>query len=129
MKKNFILDTNVLLHDPRSIFGFGDNNVVVPIYVIEEIDQFKRDLSELGRNARQVTRYLDAFRVEGSLAEGVPLPGGGVIRVLFSKRELPVSMANGQLMDNRILAVAIDIKESEPDLPAVFITKDTSLRI
>ena len=54
MKKNFVLDTNVLLHDPRSLFGFGDNNIVVPIYVIEEIDNFKRDLSTLGRNARQV---------------------------------------------------------------------------
>ena len=129
MRKNFILDTNVLLHDPRSIFNFGDNNVVIPIYVIEEIDQFKRDLSELGRNARQVTRYLDSFRVEGSLAEGVPLPGGGTIRVLFSTRALPLSMANGQLMDNRILAVAIDLKEGEPEMPAVFITKDTSLRI
>ena len=73
MRKNFILDTNVLLHDPRSLFNFGDNNVVIPIYVIEEIDQFKRDLSSLGRNARQVARYLDEFRNQGNLREGVPL--------------------------------------------------------
>src|SRR5215471_6999721 len=129
MRKNFILDTNVLLHDPRSIYGFGDNNVVIPIYVIEEIDQFKRDLSELGRNARLVARYLDSFRAEGSLAEGVPLPDGGTIRVLFTTRELSHGMANGNLMDNRILSVAIDLKENEPGMQAVFITKDTNLRI
>src|SRR5690348_11178500 len=129
MRKNFILDTNVLLHDPRSIYSFEDNNVIIPIYVIEEIDKFKRDLSELGRNARLVSRYLDAFRAEGSLSEGVPLPSGGNIRVVFTTRVLPPSLADGQLMDNRILAVAIDIKERETDLQVVFITKDTSLRI
>jgi len=129
MRKNFILDTNVLLHDPRCIFGFEDNNVIVPIYAIEEIDQFKRDLSELGRNARLIARYLDAFRAEGSLAEGVPLPNGGTIRVLFTTRELSHGMANGNLMDNRILSVAIDLMENEPGMQAVFITKDTNLRI
>lgn len=129
MQKNFILDTNVLLHDPRSIFNFGDNNVIVPIYVIEEIDQFKRDLNELGRNARLVTRYLDAFRSEGSLAEGVPLPNGGSIRVSFTERELPKQLADRALMDNRILAVALDVKESEPDAVSAFITKDAALRI
>src|SRR3954447_14798160 len=89
MRKNFILDTNVLLHDPRSIYTFGDNNVIIPIYCIEEIDKFKRDLSELGRNARLVSRYLDAFRAEGSLGEGVPMPEGGLLRVSFTNRELP----------------------------------------
>jgi PhoH-like ATPase len=129
MPKNFILDTNVLLHDPRSIYGFKDNNVIIPIYVIEEIDQFKRDLSELGRNARLVTRYLDSFRTEGSLKEGVPLPHGGFLRVCFAEAELPPPLADGNLMDNRILAVAIDLMKKEPDTEAVFITKDTNLRI
>ncbi|RKH42435.1 PhoH family protein [Corallococcus sicarius] len=129
MRKNFILDTNVLLHDPRSIYGFKDNNVIIPIYVIEEIDQFKRDLSELGRNARLVARYLDSFRAEGSLKEGVPLPHGGMLRVSFTDRALPSSMADSNLMDNRILAVAIDLMENEPETQAVFITKDTNLRI
>jgi PhoH-like ATPase len=128
-KKNFILDTNVLLHDPRSIYSFGDNTVIVPIYVIEELDSFKKDLSELGRNARMVARYLDSFRAEGSLAEGVPMGNGGLIRVAFTERELPASLANGQLMDNRILATAIDIKIKEPKTLNFFITKDTNLRI
>ena len=56
MKKNYVLDTNILLHDPGAIFRFDDNNVIIPIYVIEEVDQFKRDGSERGRNARQVVR-------------------------------------------------------------------------
>ncbi|MCI0573792.1 MAG: PhoH family protein [Myxococcaceae bacterium] len=129
MRKNFILDTNVLLHDPQSIFGFEDNNVIVPIYVIEEIDQFKRDLSELGRNARMVSRYLDSFRSEGSLAEGVALPRGGMLRVAFTENRLPPGLADKELMDNRILQVAIELRQKEPETPAVFITKDTNLRI
>jgi PhoH-like ATPase len=128
-RKNFVLDTNVLLHDPRSIYGFDDNTVIIPIYVIEELDQFKKDMSELGRNARQVARYLDGHRSEGTLAEGVPLPSGGVLKVSFVERDLPKSMADGELMDNRILAVAIEARLREPATPCVFITKDTNLRI
>ena len=95
MKKNFLLDTNVLLHDPNALVSFEDNNVVIPIYVIEEIDNFKKDLSELGRNARQVSRMLDEFRgTEGaSLLDGVPLngmgAGGGTLRVAITARDLP----------------------------------------
>jgi PhoH-like ATPase len=133
LKKNFVLDTNVLLHDPRSIFGFGDNGVVIPIYVIEEIDQFKRDLSSLGRNARQVSRYLDEFRNQGNLREGVQIsPDKGEhakIRVLFTDRQLPRELADGHSTDNKILAVALDIQEREKSVPAVFVTKDTNLRI
>jgi PhoH-like ATPase len=128
-RKNFVLDTNVLLHDPRSIYSFGDNTVIIPIYVIEELDQFKKDMSELGRNARQIARYLDAHRVEGTLAEGVPLPNGGFLRVSFVERDLPKSMADGGLMDNRILAVAIETRQRDPQSQTVFITKDTNLRI
>ena len=76
MIKNFVLDTNVLLHDANAFSGFADNRVVIPIYVIEELDQFKKDLSELGRNARQVSRALDKLRKQGDLITGVKLPGG-----------------------------------------------------
>ncbi len=130
MKKNFVLDTNVLLHDPRSVFGFGDNNVIIPIYVIEEIDNFKRDLSSLGRNARQVARYLDEFRAQGKLRDGVSIgPDKGTLRVLFTERQLPKELADGHSVDNRILAVALDVRDRERDLPIVFVTKDTNLRI
>jgi len=130
LKKNFILDTNVLLHDPRSIFSFGDNNVVIPIYVIEEIDNFKRDGSSLGRNARQVSRYLDEFRGIGKLREGVSLgPEKGTIRVVIGEHKLPPEMGDGHSTDNHILATALDVKDREKTLPAVFVTKDTNLRI
>ncbi|HUU00288.1 MAG TPA: PhoH family protein [Myxococcota bacterium] len=129
MKKNFILDTNVLLHDPQAILAFGDNDVVIPIYVIEEIDRFKRDLSELGRNARVVGRYIDEYRMNGKLTQGVDLPGGGKLRVLFSSRELPKEIGLEQKMDNKILAVAFELKEKEADKPAIFVTKDVNLRI
>ena len=62
MKKNFVFATNVLLHDPDAIFKFEDNHVIIPIYVIEEIDTFKKDLSETGRNARTISRHLDELR-------------------------------------------------------------------
>jgi PhoH-like ATPase len=130
LKKNFILDTNVLLHDPRSIFSFGDNDVVVPIYVIEEIDNFKRDLSALGRNARQVSRYLDEFRVTGKLRDGVSLgPDRGRLRVVITERQLPKEVtSDGHSTDNKILATALDLRDRE-GIPAVFVTKDTNLRI
>jgi PhoH-like ATPase len=129
LKKNFILDTNVLLHDPRSIFGFGDNDVVIPIYVIEEIDNFKRDLSSLGRNARQVSRYLDDFRLLGNLRDGVSLgPEKGTVRVVITDRKLPPEMGDGHSTDNRILATALDLRDREK-VASVFVTKDTNLRI
>jgi PhoH-like ATPase len=130
LKKNFVLDTNVLLHDPRSIFGFADNDVVIPIYVIEEIDNFKRDLSTLGRNARQVSRYLDEFRVQGKLAEGVAIaPDKGKIRVLLQDRKLPHLAGDSHTTDDKILGVALDLLQKERATPTVFVTKDTNLRI
>ena len=130
MRKNYVLDTNVLLHDPRALFQFKDNNVIVPIYVVEEIDKFKRDLSELGRNARQVSRDLDSFREQsGSLTEGVELPNGGMLRVMFTQKTLPRELMNQHEADNRILALAHDVKEREPNLRCVFVTKDINLRI
>ncbi|MDY0062920.1 MAG: PhoH family protein [Myxococcota bacterium] len=129
MRKNFVLDTNVLLHDPRAIFAFADNNVIIPIFVIEEIDTFKKDLNELGRNARTVSRTLDDMREVGSLAQGVALPGGGTLRVAFSHRALPREFTNRQVQDNSILAVALDVLESDTKIPTVFISKDVNLRI
>src|SRR2546421_12894763 len=85
VKKNYILDTNVLLHDPNSLLSFEENQVLVPIEVIEEIDRFKRESTELGQNARTVSRMLDGLRGEGKLSEGVGLPNGGRLRILFQK--------------------------------------------
>ncbi|HET9554281.1 MAG TPA: PIN domain-containing protein, partial [Anaeromyxobacteraceae bacterium] len=130
MKKNFVLDTNVLLHDPRALYGFDDNDVVVPIHVIEEIDNFKRDLSSLGRNARQVSRSLDEFRLAGKLRDGVSIgPGKGTIRVLFADRKLPPELGDGHSIDDKILAVALDVAQRDKATPCVFVSKDTNLRI
>src|ERR1700733_609665 len=83
--KNYVLDTNVLLHDPNSLLSFDENNVLIPIEVIEEIDHFKRESTELGQNARTVSRTLDGLRAKGSLNEGVKLESGGCLRIIFHK--------------------------------------------
>lgn len=130
VKKTFVLDTNVLLHDPKAITAFDDNDVVVPIYVIEEIDTFKRDLSELGRNARQVSRQIDTYRERGSLATGVPIgERGGLLKVLFTERLLPREMGSQDDGDGKILAVALDVRDQHPGVTTIFVTKDTNLRI
>jgi PhoH-like ATPase len=131
MKKNYVLDTNVLLHDPRAIFRFEDNNVVIPIYAIEEVDQFKREGSERGRNARQIARLLDELREQGgSLAKGVTFPNGGALRVAVPQKlpELSSAIDKGA-MDQAILQTAIDVREQDRGRPTVFVTMDTNLRI
>ena len=131
MKKNFVFDTNVLLYDPNALLSFEENNVIIPIYVIEEVDNFKKDLSELGRNARQVSRILDDLRKGGLLTDGVPIPStnGGTLRVAFADEELPPKYALGSSADNRILATAVHVKKEDPDTPLEFISKDINLRI
>jgi PhoH-like ATPase len=131
MKKNYVLDTNILLHDPRAIFRFEDNNVIIPIYVIEEVDQFKREGSDRGRNARQIARLLDELREKGgSLAKGVTLESGGYLRVAVpaERPELP-SAIDKAAMDQAILQTAFDVREEDGGRPTVFVTMDTNLRI
>lgn len=130
MRKVFVLDTNVLLHDPRAMFSFEDHDVVIPIYVIEEIDNFKKDLSELGRNARQVARYLDDLRTEGKITTGVVINDGpGTLRVAITNRELPPEYQNSHTIDNRILATALQCQEEMKDRLTILVTKDVNLRI
>jgi len=129
MRKNFVLDTNVLLHDSSCLNAFADNIVNVPIFVIEELDSFKRDLSELGRNARHVAREIDRYRRIGSLETGVKLENGGTIRVPMTSRRLGGDFSISHAMDSAIMACALDLREREPDTPCVFVTKDTNLRI
>jgi len=131
MKKTFVLDTNVLLHDPRAIFSFQDNDVVIPIVVIEELDKFKKGIDEMGRNARQVSRILDSYRMKGKLSQGVQLEGGGNLRVELnhqSPQHLPNELIASKA-DNRILATALNLCKGQECLPVVLVTKDTNLRI
>ena len=129
MKKTFVLDTNVLLHDPECLFRFQENDVVVPIAVIEEIDRFKKELTEVGRSARHVSRHLDGLREKGRLTEGVPTPGGGLLRIHLgapAPRDFPF-LESPRTADMQILALAWDLTRTSP--PVVFLTKDTNLRI
>jgi PhoH-like ATPase len=131
MRKTYILDTNVLLHDPQALFRFEDNNLIIPMTVIEEIDRFKKELSETGRNAREFSRIMDALRAKAKLIDGVVLETGGQLRVdLYTEEHLKCLPPELRIDrgDNRILAVALDVK-AHSEWPVVFVTKDTNLRI
>ena len=131
MKKNYVLDTNILLHDPNAIFRFDDNNVIIPIYVIEEVDQFKREGSERGRNARHVVRLLDDLReTGGSLSKGVKTKAGGFLKVAIPNKrpELPTAI-DKSAMDNAILQTAFQVRDEDVSHPTIFVTMDTNLRI
>lgn len=127
--KNYILDTNVLLHDARALYAFADNAVVVPIYVIEEIDTFKKDQSELGRNARQVARYLDDHRSDGGLSHPQPMKNGGTVRVALSKNPPKNPSYDSRSMDQRILEIALEVRDSDPKTPTILVTKDVNMRV
>ena len=131
MKKAFVLDTNVLLHDPNALFQFEDNEVVLPITIIEELDRFKKQAEVTGRNARQTSRTLDHLRSQGQLTQGIPLEKGGSLRVALCDRQtlqqLPAEL-EGDTGDNAILAVALELK-AQCQCPVVVVSKDTNLRI
>jgi PhoH-like ATPase len=128
--KNYVLDTNVLLHDARALYAFADNNVVIPIYVLEEIDTFKKDQSELGRNARQIARLLDEYRSNnGGLSHAQKLENGGTVRVALSKNPMKNPSYDSRSMDQRILELAIEVRDADPKTPTVMVTKDVNMRI
>lgn len=130
VRHTFVLDTNVLLYDPNAIFVFKEHDLVIPITVIEEIDRFKKDLNETGRNARYISRHLDELRRQGSLAKGVPLPGGGTLRVEIphSASVLPTGFGHGT-NDGAILGTALELSKAHPAGTVIFVTRDTNLRI
>ncbi len=127
--KNYVLDTNVLLHDARAIFAFADNNVIIPIYVLEEVDTFKKDQSELGRNARQIARELDAFRSEGGLSHPQKMENGGTVRVALSKSAPKNPASDSRSMDQRIIEIALEVRDADPKTPTVLVTKDVNMRV
>jgi PhoH-like ATPase len=128
--KNYILDTNVLLHDPNSLINFKDNNVLIPIEVIEEIDRFKRESSELGQNARTVSRTLDTLRSQGHLNEGVRLSNGGCLRIVFhNAKENGAVIFGNKTVDSRIVAMAQEIQKEAPKIQTIVVSKDINLRV
>ncbi len=128
MATTYVLDTNVLLHDAKALHAFGSSTIVIPLDVLEELDQFKKNTDEVGRNARRVIRELDALRQSGSLVEGVRV-NGGMVRVLADYK--PQTVPHGmdlQVVDNRILLCARYLEEQGLG-PAVVVSKDINARI
>ncbi|MFA7346405.1 MAG: PhoH family protein [Desulfurivibrionaceae bacterium] len=127
MKKYFVVDTNVLLHNADSITSFADNTVVLPMSVIEELDKFKNHTDELGRNARHVIRQLDALRQKGKLGEGVPMDHGGTLRIYMEKGQCVDTGLDMHVADNRILAVAFTLLQKGEKV--IFVSKDINARL
>ena len=128
--KNYVLDTNVLLHDPNSVLNFKGNNVLIPIDVIEELDRFKRESNELGSNARTFSRTLDKLREKGKLNKGVRLSNGGCLRVIFpEKNESGHLVFGNKTVDSRIVAMGLEIQKAEPKISTIIVSKDINLRL
>ncbi|MBD3859491.1 PhoH family protein [Bacillus sp. 28A-2] len=135
MSKIYVLDTNVLLQDPNSIFSFEDNEVVIPAVVLEEVDSKKRYMDEVGQNARRVSRLIDGLRSKGKLHEKITLESKGTLRIELNHRsfhelqEIFIEKTN----DNRILAVAKNLsleEETKPDgRPVILVSKDVLVRV
>ncbi len=126
--RTFLLDTNVLLHDADSLAAFGEHNVVLTVDVLEELDRFKRENDEKGRNARRVIRAIDGLRDGRPLSQGVDLPRGGKLFILVRSfmKSLPEGM-DRSVPDNRILAAACALAEKGVDI--TFVTKDINARV
>ncbi|MDP4085682.1 MAG: PhoH family protein [Bacillota bacterium] len=135
MSKIYVLDTNVLLQDPYSIFSFEDNEVVIPAVVLEEVDSKKRYMDEIGRNARHVSRLIDNFRATGKLHERIQMENGGTLRIELNHRsfhelqDIFIEKTN----DNRILAVAknlfLEEQTKENGRKVILVSKDALVRV
>ena len=126
--KTFVLDTNVLLHNPSALFMFKDNEVIIPFDVIEELDKFKAATDDLGRNARTVIRHLDRLRKSGNLSNGVPIEQtGGRVRVILEEDQKLCPGLTINTPDNRIICTAYLLHQDGKRV--VFISKDINARI
>lgn len=130
-RKIFIIDTNVVLFDPHAVFKFAEHDVVIPLVVVEEIDNFKRDQSENGRNARMFSRVIDELRTQGSVSNGIPLKTGGKLSIDITMAEnIPeLPGLDMQKPDNQMLALAKKYLKTQKDAEIIFISKDINLRI
>ncbi|PZU28140.1 PhoH family protein [uncultured Stenotrophomonas sp.] len=141
-KRIYVLDTNVLMHDPTALFKFEEHDVYLPMQVIEELDNGKKGTTEASRNARQVSRFLNELIEEagiGSVQNGVPLarPKGLQLRgaqsagnLYFQTSHFEAGKSFGKVIpDNAILGAILALKEEHPETPVVFISKDINLRI
>jgi len=122
-RRKIVVDTNVILFDALAICKFQEADVYVPISVIEEVDRFKRDLGENGRNARQFSRFVDVLREKGSLSGGVQLDNSETI-IFVTIDAAQVGLLHEDKVDNRILATALSLQKQFPRHPVELITKD-----
>ncbi|MCP5283845.1 MAG: PhoH family protein [Burkholderiaceae bacterium] len=136
--KLFVLDTNVLMHDPTCLFRFEEHDVFLPMITLEELDGHKKGMSEVARNARQVSRELDALATEGSLdpKAGIPLAktgqkqAGGKLffQTMMLDVKLPEGLPQGKA-DNQILGVVQSLREQQPQREVVLVSKDINMRV
>src|SRR5262249_33201769 len=136
--KLFVLDTNVLMHDPTSLFRFEEHDVFLPIMTLEELDNNKKGISEVARNARQASRFLDEIvtRHKGAIAEGIPLRRGesdsATGRLLMQTEaidgQLPAGLPNGKA-DNQIIGVVTHLQKKYAERPVILVSKDINMRI
>ncbi len=127
----YVLDTNVLIHDPNALLRFDEHNVVIPMVVLEEMDKVKRGMDEIARNVREVSRTLDALSDDqANIFEGFELAGGG--RLFFELDDevgdLPKSFSQG-MADNRIIGVTMRLQKKNPKKHVVLVSKDINMRI
>ena len=130
MTKTYVIDTNVLIQAPYALECFEDNNLILPLVVLEELDGLKKSEGEKGVNARAAVRKLELYRQRGDLLEGVKLPGGGILKIEknFVQVELPPDLPDDK-SDNRILKVCKGLKELYEESQVILITKDIVLRL
>lgn len=131
MKKTYVIDTNVLIQAPYALDCFEDNNLVLPLVVVEELDGLKKAEGEKGSNARTAVRILESYRLRGNLLEGVSLEKGGMLKVEknYKNVELPEELPEDKA-DNRILKVCKGLAEQLPeDEQVILVTKDLVLRL
>ena len=135
MSKIYVLDTNVLLQDPMSIFSFQDNEVVIPAVVLEELDAKKRNMDEVGKNARYVSRLIDQLRTKGKLHSKVPMSNGGMLRIEMNHRS-PNKVQEyfaEKTNDNRILTIAknlsLEEQAKEHGRSVILVSKDILMRV
>ncbi|BBI99884.1 phosphate starvation protein PhoH [Ferrigenium kumadai] len=136
--KLFVLDTNVLLHDPTSLFRFEEHDICLPMFVLEELDDKKKGMTEVARNARQASRFLDEIVSDAphNMAEGIELTsdsrknctGRLFLQTESISRELPATMAHGKA-DNAILAVVMHLHHQQPERAVILVSKDINMRI
>src|SRR3990172_2889684 len=136
--KLFVLDTNVLMHDPTSLFRFEEHDLFLPIMTLEELDSHKKGLSEVARNARQASRYLDDIvsSVAGRIDEGIslkrhaadPATGKLFLQTQALDSALPESLAMGKA-DNHIIGVVMALQRQQPQRQVILVSKDINMRI